>query len=216
MRNYFQVVSLLLFVLFLTFGCKLDTSVELYVGDILDAFSEDLSTQGRLKAYMSSEKVCTENKEKVVKIISSYMGEVKEEGCQSEGMSNFLVLAVNFPVTSQDNTNLYHIFVTGSESNAQVFLKLNREKFNGLNAEIDKEFNDGIDLDESTIHIKLVNDQRKSITMISNSVFINKNPILESELLIDRRKSIDIEFSNVHSAHFEKNNEVKLFNLLMK
>ena len=104
-------------------------------------------------------------------------------------LRNFLVLAVNFPVTSQDNTNLYHIFVTGSESNAQVFLKLNREKFNGLNAEIDKEFNDGIDLDESTIHIKLVNDQRKSITMISNSVFINKNPILESELLIDRRKS---------------------------
>ena len=82
-----------------------------------------------------------------------------------------------------------------------------------MNAEIDK---DGIDLDESTIHIRLVNDQRKSITMISNSVFINKNPILESELLINRRKSIDIEFSNVHSAHFEKNNEVKLFNLLMK
>ena len=47
------------------------------------------------------------------------------------------------------------------------------------------------------------------------SVFVDKNPMLESKLQIDKRKSVDIEFSNVHSAHFEKNNEVKLFNLLM-
>ena len=164
---------------------------------------------------MSSKSKCNENKEKVIKIIESYMGDVKDEGCQSKGMQDFLVLAVNFPISSKEDKNLYHIFVTGSEENADIFLKLNRDKFNGLNAEIEKEFRDGIDLDQSTIHIKLVNDQRKSITMISSSVFVDKNPMLESKLQIDKRKSVDIEFSNVHSAHFEKNNEVKLFNLLM-
>ena len=92
-------------------------------------------------------------------------------------------------------------------------MKLNRDQYDRLNAEIEKEFNDGIDLDESKIEIKLVNDQRKPVEMISNSVFIDNKPVLNAMLKLGKRKSIDIKFSNVHSAHFDEYNEVELFKL---
>ena len=132
-------------------GCKLDTYVELYVGDILDAFQEELSTQGKLKAYITSEKKCNENKDKIIKIISRYMDDLKDEGCQSKGMDNFLVLGVSYPVTSKEQKSVFSIFVSGNESAAVISLKLNRDQYDRLNAEIEKEFNDGIDLDESKI-----------------------------------------------------------------
>ena len=94
-------------------------------------------------------------------------------------------------------------------------MKLNRDQYDRLNAEIEKEFNDGIDLDESKIEIKLVNDQRKPVEMISSSVFIDNKPVLNPMLKLGKRKSVDIKFSNVHSAHFDEYNEVELFKLKM-
>ena len=196
-------------------GCKLDTYVELYVGDILDAFQEELSTQGKLKAYITSEKQCNENKDKIIKIISRYMGDLKDEGCQSKGMNSFLVLGVSYPVTSKEQKSVFSIFVSGNESAATISLKLNRDQYDRLNAEIEKEFNDGIDLDESKIEIKLVNDQRKPVEMISSSIFIDNKPVLNAMLKLGKRKSVDIKFSNVHSAHFDEYNEVELFKLKM-
>jgi hypothetical protein len=196
-------------------GCKLDTYVELYVGDILDAFQEELSTQGKLKAYITSNDECTKNKDKIIKIISRYMGDLKDEGCQSKGMDNFLVLGVSYPVTSKEQKSVFSIFVSGNESVAVISLKLNRDQYDRLNAEIEKEFNDGIDLDESKIEIKLVNDQRKPVEMISSSVFIDNKPVLNPMLKLGKRKSVDIKFSNVHSAHFDEYNEVELFKLKM-
>ena len=178
-------------------GCKLDTYVELYVGDILDAFQEELSTQGKLKAFMTSEKKCNENKDKIIKIISRYMTDIKDEGCQSKNMDSFLVLGVSYPVTSKEQKSVFSIFVSGNESAATISLKLNRDQYDRLNAEIEKEFNDGIDLDESKIEIKLVNDQRKPVEMISSSIFIDNKPVLNAMLKLGKRKSVDIKFSNV-------------------
>jgi hypothetical protein len=185
------------------------------VGDILDSFQEELSTQGKLKAYITSNKECTKNKDKIIKIISRYMGDLKDEGCQSKGMDSFLVLGVSFPVTSKDQKSVFSIFVSGNESASTISLKLNRDQYDRLNAEIEKEFNDGIDLDKSKIEIKLVNDQRKPVEMISSSVFIDNKPVLNSMIKLGKRKSVDIKFSNVHSAHFDEYNEVELFKLKM-
>ena len=110
---------------------------------------------------------------------------------------------------------MFSIFVSGNESAATISLKLNRDQYDRLNAEIEKEFNDGIDLDESKIEIKLVNDQRKPVEMISSSIFIDNKPVLNAMLKLGKRKSVDIKFSNVHSAHFDEYNEVELFKLKM-
>ena len=65
------------------------------------------------------------------------------------------------------------------------------------------------------IEIKLVNDQRKPVEMISSSIFIDNKPVLNAMLKLGKRKSVDIKFSNVHSAHFDEYNEVELFKLKM-
>ena len=209
-----KILTISLIVLFL-FGCKLDTHVELYVGDVLDSFQEELTTQGKLIAHMPSSKKCKESKEKIIEIISNYMGEIKDEGCQSEKMNDFLVIGVSYPVSSKTSKGLFSIYVSGNETSADVFLKLDRKNFDRLNSEIEKEFNDDIDLDESSIEIKLVNDQRKPVQMISSSIFMNNMPVLNGNFKLNKRESVDIKFSNVHSAYFDKNNEVELFKLNM-
>ena len=143
------------------------------------------------------------------------MADIKDEGCQSKNMNGFLVLGVSYPVTSKEQKSVFSIFVSGNESAATISLKLNRDQYDRLNAEIEKEFNDGIDLDESKIEIKLVNDQRKPVEMISSSIFIDNKPVLNAMLKLGKRKSVDIKFSNVHSAHFDEYNEVELFKLKM-
>ena len=135
MKFYFFII---LSISIMLGGCKLDTYVELYVGDILDSFQEELSTQGKLKAYITSEKQCNENKDKIIKIISRYMGDLKDEGCQSKGMNSFLVLGVSYPVTSKEQKSVFSIFVSGNESAATISLKLNEINMTDLMLKLKK------------------------------------------------------------------------------
>ncbi len=208
----YRTIAILIAMVLLT-GCKLDNYVELYVGDVIDSFQGDLSSQGKLTVFMPSGKQCKENKDKVIQIISRYMEKIKDEGCKNKGMDDFLVLGVSYPVSSKESNSLFSIFVSGNESSPSVFLKLDREKFDRLNSEIKAEFRDDIDLDKSRIIINLVNDQRKTVEVKTGSVFLDTVPVLFGNVKLNKRKSIHIKFSNVHSVFFEKNNEVKLFQL---
>jgi hypothetical protein len=172
----------------------LDTTVEIYTGDLNDALEKDLEANGKLFVQMPSSAECEEKSDKIIEIISKYMNEVKNEGCDSKymnevknegcdskNMEDFLKFGTKFKITSHDKIDeIYNVYIEKLDNlDIRVSFRINDAKFSSLNSEIKSEFNQDIDLSQSSMKFEVNNDLNNIVYFSSigsiASEFTSKN-----------------------------------------
>ena len=215
MKKIFVMFSL--FIVLLISACKLDTTVDIYVGDLSDALEDDLQTNGKLFVQMPSSDECEDKSAKIIEIISKYMNEVKNEGCDSQDMESYLKLSAKFTITAKEESDeTYNVYVEDADDlGLKVSFKIDSAKFSSLNSEINSEFNQEIELAKSTMKFELNNDLRETVLLSSiGSLSINNAPHVQvEEMELKRRDKVEIRFSNIHSELLEKERITPLFYL---
>jgi len=194
----------------------MDTSVELYLGDVLDAVRQDgspLTSTGRLSIHVISSDDCEKNKFEIIKIVSKYIDNVVDQGCKAIEMSDFLELSVDYPISKRNEGSLIQLLVSSDENSYSVDYVMNRGKFDSLNSEVSRIFSEDIEIDKSSISLTVINDLKRSYTINISSAFVDGKPVIMGHKSLKKRGSVDMVFSDVHSSKLSSSDRVHLVSI---
>ncbi len=205
--------GLLPLVLMTLISCKMDTSIDLYLGDVDEAMSKSntIFTSGILSVNITSQDECIKNKDRILNIVSKHVDVVEIQGCHDRDLDSYLDFSVRYPVSTNLTNDLIQLQLIQLENNiVDVQYVLNRRKFNSLNAEVSREFSSDIDLEDSTILLNVINDLRSNKLVFVNAAFVNGMPAVNDTREIRRRDRLKIRFSDVHSSSVSIKDRVDL------
>ncbi|MCS4504299.1 hypothetical protein NYO91_09445 [Arhodomonas aquaeolei] len=209
MRHCASVGAVFLGALFLV-GCKMHTLTEIYVKDIAYVLKEreSVNTPAKFKIEMATESKCQEMKGQVQEMMERYLPSFKAKSCISEGMDDYLVAEAKVPVyaisdeeeSSGQPQGLMWITVTrGGEEDkgVNVHASLNQNAFRQLDAEMEEQFDDGLDLEESIFRFRLNNDTRTVQSGYALYSYVDGAPYRVFRFDLPERERIEIQPSDV-------------------
>jgi hypothetical protein len=197
-------------------GCRMDTNVELYLGDVLDVARQNgspLTSTGSLSIHVISSDECEKNKFEIIKIVSKYIDNVVDQGCIERDMNDFLELSVDYAISTQNEGSLIQLLVSSDENSYSVDYVMNRGKFDSLNAEVARIFSTDIEIDKSFISLTVINDQKRIYVINISSAFVDGKPVIMGYTSLKKRGSVDMVFSDVHSSKLSSSNRVNLVSI---
>tara|TARA_Y100000590_G_C15607858_1_gene972670 strand:+ start:141 stop:818 length:678 start_codon:yes stop_codon:yes gene_type:complete len=216
----FKKKFILISVIFLLSGCKIDFTGDLYTSDLIDLAHTTENKKFHLPmeiAYQVTD--CTETDE-INRMISTYFIEFKNTGCDvGEDFMSYAIAQVSVPVVNNydifnnSNDSLIGFVAYLSEDNSYVYVDstINSELYESLKNYIYNETFQELTLTESNLVIRLNNDLNK-VTIEVPPSFVNNEPIVfPTQYTMDRRDLLIIQSSNVNSSFLEKNLWTPLF-----
>lgn len=212
-RDWFYRIASIVFVVAFISGCRMDTRIDLYTGDISDVVdkSDSIMTTGTLSINVSSHDECIKNKDRIEVIVSKYVVVSEVQGCHDRNMDSFLDFSVRYPVSLDLTGDLIQLqLLSDGKGGVNVDYVLSRGKFNSLNAEVSREFSEDIDLEDSSISLNIINDLRSVWVVYISAAFVNGNAEVNGVRELNRRDSLSILFSDVHSSSVSVNDRVHL------
>ena len=213
--------SILIGLILILTGCKIDFTGDLYTSDLIDLANTTENKQFNLPmevAYQVSD--CESDVSS--RMISTYFIEFKNTGCEiGEDFMSYATAQVSVPVV-----NNYDIFNNANDSLIGFVSYLSEDKtlvyvdavtsaelFESLKNYVYNETFQELSLADSNLVIRLNNDLNKATIKVPPS-FVNNEPIVFStEYIMERRDLLIIQSSDVNSSFLENNLWTPLFML---
>jgi len=204
------LVSLLL----LVSGCKLDFVGDLYTSDLVDLANSNELKNINLPMEISYQVASCEQADETNRMISTYFLEHKNTGCSiGEDFMSYSKAQVSVPVLNdheafkKTNNSLIGFVSYLSEDKKYVYVDaaINSQLYKSLQNYVYNQTFQEISLADSNLSVRLNNDLNSAIIAIQSS-FVNKEPIIfEKQYKLKRRELLIIKTSNVTTSHLEIN-----------
>lgn len=213
-------ISILLLIIFLLSGCKINFVGDLYTSDLIDLANTNENKNFILPMeieYQVSD--CTDTDE-VNRIISTYFIDYKYTGCSldDEYMSSVTAqvsvpVVNNYDIFNNTSDSLIGFVAYLSDDTEYVYVDatINFDLYESLKNYVYNETFQELSLTESNLIIRLNNDLNSATVEVPPS-FVNNDPIVfATEYVLERRELMIIQSSNVNSAFLETNLWTPLF-----
>jgi len=213
--------SILIGLILILTGCKIDFTGDLYTSDLIDLANTTENKQFNLPMEVAYQVSDCESDESS-RMISTYFIEFKNTGCEiGEDFMSYATAQVSVPVV-----NNYDIFNNANDSLIGFVSYLSEDKtlvyvdavtsaelFESLKNYVYNETFQELSLADSNLVIRLNNDLNKATIEVPPS-FVNNEPIVFStEYIMERRDLLIIQSSDVNSSFLENNLWTPLFML---
>ena len=213
--------SILIGLILILTGCKIDFTGDLYTSDLIDLANTSENKQFNLPMEVAYQVSDCESDESS-RMISTYFIEFKNTGCEiGEDFMSYATAQVSVPVV-----NNYDIFNNANDSLIGFVSYLSEDKtlvyvdaltsadlFESLKNYVYNETFQERSLADSNLVIRLNNDLNKATIEVPPS-FVNNEPIVFStEYIMERRDLLIIQSSDVNSSFLENNLWTPLFML---
>ena len=199
-------------------GCKSEVTALLRLRDIMDAVAgrgpqPEATLQIALEVPTAEE--CRDLSPKLSERAEPYGLTPQNINCTSRGMDNFIKFRSTVPVIVQStHANLQgkQLFaiavrnVPSSKNQYFVTLLYNRDAFDRLQVSLKKEnLMYGFSFTDMKLSLELDNDTRNEEAVHTGSAFVDGRPVIFwNEFRLKPRQLVDVRFSNVAVANFEK------------
>ena len=194
-------ILLLMLIVLVFSSCSIIYEIELYVQDIIASFEQDdiILTPATVGFDSPGES----NEEKLISFIKGNFRNVSNIRKGQVDYSTYIFCNTELPIIFSDeykNTEdlLYIKTNKNQEDEIEMNLIFSKEKFNEINSYTKEEFWQTIDVSDIKISFELVNDTRNTINFDTKAMYVNNNPIIDkSDIILEKRKRIDLKFSDV-------------------
>ena len=202
-------------------GCKLDMRSEAYVSDLraVAGGTTGITTLTTLTIEIPSHDECDKYSAAVSNVMQGLMRGFSPKRCGQKGMNSYLLAEAQLPFVYtaeawRQANSLFGVLTAASEQDIAMTLLMDPQKYGTLNQRMEGEFSQGIDLAASSIAMVLNNDERQPSEYLVQAVFINEQPVIQSETFaLQRRQKAEIRLSNVSAAYLEKHGSVPILAL---
>jgi len=173
-----------------------------------------------LNATIAFESPTTDEKTaKVVEVIGKYFvagGDPQEKGT---GVSKSFVLPIKIPLLrdtdTPDDTSVFVIEQSEDDQGTVVSLRVNEDRFNQANDELQSVANVAAGLKEINFQFTLNNDRQAPCRLSLSSVYVDGQPVPFSEdLTVDLKQTVVLVPSNVLLDSLSGSNPMVLFRIL--
>lgn len=206
--------SIALFISFaILAGCKLDASAPIYVGDLMEVSQSGKNIEASidLNVPIPSVDKCDEYSAKIKKVIAGFFQKFEMQGCEKQGMDNFSKVKVNSEITSTTSEAGIYFLINKQQDQVGITLAQKAGFMASLMDAIKKEAMSTVDLSFS---IRLNNDTRDKIKLVSQNVFVNQKAYAKKqEFELARRDEANIKLSDVAVAAFEAGENIESFSI---
>lgn len=199
--------------MFISAGCKLDMTTDLYVSDLREVSlgsTTELTTPATIAIGIPAANECQKYAAILSDMMQGILTDFSPKGCERDGMNSYLLANVQLPLVKGQEVwrqagSLFGIMTTSGDGHIGVALVMNLKKYETLNEKIEDRFHQKLDLSTSKITVFLNNDERVATEYIAGGVFLNGQPVYENEnFTLERRHKVEIKLSNVRAAYLEK------------
>ena len=220
----FRRLSVICLAMTVLAGCKIEMETDLYSSDLRSVSGGEtgLTTPANLALPISSVDKCTEDTQKIVKIMEGMIASFEPKGCERKDINSFMMSVVQVPIVdSVDNwassDELFGIVAQNDTEDANrinVFLVMNLDRYDILSDRVKDEFYQSLDLDDSTISVVLNNDEREDVTIMVDNAFVQGQPELRIAYAVSRRGQVKIDLSDVSVAFLGRRGLAPVLSLL--
>ena len=183
-------------------ACKVDTEIELYTTDILEASeNSNLTTPSLIKIEVSD---CEDNKSEIMNIAGKYFDVSSVATCASSDGEEFVEFSAKTPIVYQSDYLPKNIVVgilisDTAEEIRQVSAMLDLSRFAAMESDV-KRMDSTASLELNEIRVNLNNDAREAVSISVPAAFINNTPQINAEISLERRDSARLLISDVGVA----------------
>ena len=203
---------LLIFSITVLSACDFNVTSDLYTSDLRDVVANEnanLMALATLEIEVISDEECKENATQIANLLKEFISKVSSRGCLRKDFDNYLALDTEIPIVNGFNSwnqvnSLLGIIVVESNVGIDVFFATDLDKFEVLNKRVSDEFDQSLNIAKSDVKLNLHSDKQTEIVAVS-SAFVDRKPIdWHTEFELSRRGKMEIQLSNVGSAHIER------------
>lgn len=206
-------------------GCKLNLTTHLYSSDLRDmmAGTTGITAPATMAFEIPSTKKCDEYTAKISEIVKGVLKEFIPKGCHDENFDSFLTADTQMPIFKMAATNqeskidaLFSIVLReqdDSESNIEITLLLDTQKYGVLLSRMKEAFSQTINLSKSKVKLVLHNDERNDLIFSVREAFLNSKPIHHKgrTYKLARRHKVTIQLSDVATTYLAKEGTARGF-----
>ena len=205
-------------------GCKMNMEAELFSSELRAAADgqQEHTAVTTLFLPVSSVDKCAEESAKIVAIMQGIVEPFRPRGCQILDQNSYMLADIRLPILAstdawEETGALFGIISRYPEdgSNISVFLTMNMQAYQALEARVGAEFRQLLNLNESAFTLVLYNDERADMFAAVQHAFVDGQPILDSTYKTPRHHRVTIRLSDVSVDFLGKNGVVPAFTLLI-
>jgi hypothetical protein len=205
-------------VCFILSGCKVDSSYELYVGDLelVSETGEAELVNSTIRMEMPSQQTCNDKKSELMEIIRRYYEVTSEGVCVRDGFDDFLEFRSRTPVIvagSQIPGNTpAAISVASTETSVRVSAQIDNARFTQLERDM-KTVHSSASIRLNIFDIELSNETRSAYEVRATASFVDGVPYQDPIVTLERRDRVVFRMSDVFSAVLLRDGKAFVFDL---
>ena len=189
-------------------GCDMESETELYLDDLVAVAEEGetLHTPTQIAMDMASVQQCQDNREKLESILGRYLPDFRAVECAQDQFQAVLLAEASVPIQAGYKAGeMDAVFGIGVDTQElddgrtgyQSSFLLNRDQLKALQADIQSQFHQEVDLAGSDLTVRLNNDRRGKWEVFTQYVYMGGTPYQFGQAELSRRDRLQIQLSDV-------------------
>ncbi|SFD96231.1 hypothetical protein SAMN05660831_02695 [Thiohalospira halophila DSM 15071] len=189
-------------------GCEMESETELYLDDLVTVAEEgeSLNTPTQIAMEMASVQQCQDNREKLESILGRYLPDFRAVECAQDQFQAVLRAEASVPIQAgYEASDMDAVFGLGTSTGElddgrtayQSAFLLNRDQLKALQADIQSQFHQEVDLAGSDLMVRLNNDRRGEWEVWGQYIYMDGTAHQFGKARLNRRNRVQVKLSDV-------------------